>query len=154
MAAMLDLYSTFARAWPQTMRPLSSALVLSGTGYRAPSLCTLGAQRRPTLVGLDPLRASSISPVFRSNHAAAVVGIGLEWNRIPSPKLVHPGCTATTNLSRPRPPSCKQHLADLGLRAVEKVRFARGTARKSPRCAAEHRVIDWASRSPFRGSSK
>ena len=42
----------------------------------------------------------------------------------------------------------------MGLRAVEKVRFARGTARKSPWCAVEHRVIDWASRSPSRGSSK
>src|SRR6266852_3012128 len=43
---------------------------------------------------------------------------------------------------------------EMGLRAVEKVRFARGTARTSPRCAVEHRVIDWASRSPFGGSSK
>jgi transposase len=33
----------------------------------------------------------------------------------------------------------------MGLRADEKVRFARRTARKSPWCAAEHRVIDWAS---------
>ena len=32
------------------MRPLSSALVLSGTGYRAPSLCNLVAQRRPTAI--------------------------------------------------------------------------------------------------------
>jgi hypothetical protein len=39
----------------------------------------------------------------------------------------------------------------MGLRAVEKVQFARGTARKSPRCAVEHRVIDWASRSTSRG---
>ena len=35
----------------------------------------------------------------------------------------------------------------MGLRAAEKVRFARGTARTSPWCAVEHRVIDWASRS-------
>jgi hypothetical protein len=35
----------------------------------------------------------------------------------------------------------------MGLRAVEKVRFARGTTRKSPWCAVDHRVIDWASRS-------
>ena len=42
----------------------------------------------------------------------------------------------------------------MGLRAGEKVRFARGTARKSPWCAVEHRVIDWVSRSPSRGSSK
>jgi transposase len=35
----------------------------------------------------------------------------------------------------------------MGLRAAEKVRFARGTARKSPWCGVEHRVIDWASRS-------
>ena len=42
----------------------------------------------------------------------------------------------------------------MGLRAVEKVRFARGTARKSPWCAVEHRVIDWASRSSSRRSSK
>ena len=33
----------------------------------------------------------------------------------------------------------------MGLRADEKVRFARRTARKSRWCAAEHRVIDWAS---------
>jgi transposase len=39
----------------------------------------------------------------------------------------------------------------MGLRAVEKNRFARGTARTSPRCAVEHRVIDWVSRSHSRG---
>ena len=37
----------------------------------------------------------------------------------------------------------------MGLRANEKVRFARGTARKSRWCAVEHRVIDWVSRSSF-----
>ena len=42
----------------------------------------------------------------------------------------------------------------MGLRAVEKVRFARGTARTSRWCEVKHRVIDWASRSPLRGSSK
>jgi transposase len=36
----------------------------------------------------------------------------------------------------------------------EKVRFARGTARTSPWCAVKHRVIDRASRSSSRGSSK
>jgi|ERR1017187_110222 hypothetical protein len=46
MTTMLDLYSTFIRTWLQPMRPLSSALVLSGTGYRAPSLCNPVAQRR------------------------------------------------------------------------------------------------------------
>src|SRR6516225_857875 len=35
----------------------------------------------------------------------------------------------------------------MGLRAGETVRFARGTARKSPWCAVVHREIDWASRS-------
>ena len=35
------------------------------------------------------------------------------------------------------------------LRAVDKVRFARGTTRNRRWCAVEHRVIDWASRSPF-----
>jgi transposase len=39
-------------------------------------------------------------------------------------------------------------------RAVEQVRFARGTTRKSRWCAVEHRVIDWGSRSPSPGSSK
>ena|ERR1700683_4035254 len=38
----------------------------------------------------------------------------------------------------------------VGLRAAEEVRFARGTARKSPWCAVEHRGIDWASRSSCR----
>ena len=42
----------------------------------------------------------------------------------------------------------------MGLSAVEQVRFARGTARKSPWCAVEHREIDWASRSSSRRSSK
>ena len=37
----------------------------------------------------------------------------------------------------------------MGLRASEKVRFARGHARNRPRCAVEHRVIDWAARSFF-----
>jgi len=42
----------------------------------------------------------------------------------------------------------------MGLRAVEQVRFARGTTRISPWCAVEHRLIDWVSRSPSRGSLK
>ena len=41
----------------------------------------------------------------------------------------------------------------MGLRAVEKVRFARGKARIRRWCAVEHREIDWVSRSPSRGSS-
>jgi len=41
----------------------------------------------------------------------------------------------------------------MGLRAVEKVRFARGKARIRRWCEVEHRVIDWVSRSPSRGSS-
>jgi hypothetical protein len=48
MTAMLDLDSTFTRAWLPSMRPL-------------------------------------------------FVGIGLERNRVPSPRFVHPGCTATTS---------------------------------------------------------
>jgi hypothetical protein len=39
----------------------------------------------------------------------------------------------------------------VGLRASEKVRFARGPARTRPWCAVQHRVIDWAARSPFAG---
>src|SRR5215472_10876349 len=42
----------------------------------------------------------------------------------------------------------------MGLRAGETVRFARGTARKSPWCAVEHREIDWASRSSCREESE
>jgi hypothetical protein len=42
----------------------------------------------------------------------------------------------------------------MGLRAGEKVRFARGTTWTSPWCEVKHRVIDWVSRSPSRGSSK
>ena len=30
---------------------------------------------------------------------------------------------------------------------MDRVRFARGAARKSPWCAVEHRVIEWAPRS-------
>jgi hypothetical protein len=39
----------------------------------------------------------------------------------------------------------------MGLRAVEKVRFARGTTRKSLWCEVQHRVMDWVSRSLFAG---
>jgi hypothetical protein len=42
----------------------------------------------------------------------------------------------------------------MGLRADEKVRFERGTTRKSRWCAIDDRAIDWGSRSPFAGSSK
>jgi hypothetical protein len=42
----------------------------------------------------------------------------------------------------------------MGLRAVEEDRFARGTARTSRWCAVEHRVIDWAPRSPSGGRSE
>ena len=42
----------------------------------------------------------------------------------------------------------------MGLWAAHEVQFARGTARKSRWCAVQHRVIDWASRSPSPGSSK
>src|ERR1035437_2914399 len=41
----------------------------------------------------------------------------------------------------------------MGLRAVEKVRFARGKARTSRWCEVKHRPIEWVSRSPSRGSS-
>jgi hypothetical protein len=41
----------------------------------------------------------------------------------------------------------------MGLRAAEKVRFARATTCTSPWCLVEHRAIDWVSRSPSRGSS-
>ena len=37
----------------------------------------------------------------------------------------------------------------MGLRASEKVQFARGPARNRRWCAVEHRVIDWAARSSF-----
>ena len=40
------------------------------------------------------------------------------------------------------------------LRAGETVRFARGTARKSPWCALEHRVIDCGVPLPFTGESE
>src|SRR5262245_59155574 len=42
---------------------------------------------------------------------------------------------------------------ETGLRAVEKVRSARGPARNRRWCSTEHRVIDWAARSPSPGSS-
>jgi hypothetical protein len=41
----------------------------------------------------------------------------------------------------------------MGLGAVEKVRFARGTTWKSPWCAVEHRAIDWVSAPLLGGSS-
>ena len=45
--------------------------------------------------------------------------------------------------------SCTEAVPELmESRTVEKIRFARGKARKSPWCEAEHRVIDWVSRSP------
>jgi hypothetical protein len=39
----------------------------------------------------------NLYPSVAPTHAAVVVGIGLEWNRVPSPRFVHPGCTATTS---------------------------------------------------------
>jgi hypothetical protein len=36
-------------------------------------------------------------PTVASTNAAVIAGIGFEWNRVPSPKFVHPGCTVTTN---------------------------------------------------------
>jgi len=39
----------------------------------------------------------------------------------------------------------------MGLRASQEVRFARGPTRNRRWCAVEHRVIDWAARSSFRG---
>ena len=57
--------------------------------------------------------------------------------------------------SRHGPPTGGSSVLDdapgMGLRAVEQVRFARGTARTSRWCAVEHREIDWASRSSSRG---
>ena len=42
----------------------------------------------------------------------------------------------------------------MGLRAAEKVRFARGTTRISRWCEVEHRAIEWVSRFSSQGSSK
>ena len=42
----------------------------------------------------------------------------------------------------------------MGLPAVEQVRFARGTARKSQWCSVEHYHLDWASRRSSPRSSK
>ncbi len=42
----------------------------------------------------------------------------------------------------------------MGLRAVKKVRFARGPARTRSWCAVEHRAMDWAARSSLGRSSK
>ena len=39
----------------------------------------------------------NLYPSVAPTHAAVVVGIGLEWNSVLSPKFVQPGCTATTN---------------------------------------------------------
>jgi hypothetical protein len=39
----------------------------------------------------------NLCPRVAPTHAAVVVGIGLEWNRIASSKFVQPGCTVTTN---------------------------------------------------------
>jgi hypothetical protein len=39
----------------------------------------------------------------------------------------------------------------MGLRAGEKVRFARGTTWISPWCEVQHRVIDWGIPLPFIG---
>jgi len=37
----------------------------------------------------------NLYPSVAPTHAAVVVDIGLEWNRVPSPKFVQPGCTVT-----------------------------------------------------------
>jgi hypothetical protein len=33
-------------------------------------------------------------------NAAVIAGIGFEWNRVPSPKFVHPCCTVTSLCTR------------------------------------------------------
>ena len=71
-----------------------------------------------------------------------------------------PGHAARTENRKGRhgPQTSRSSVLDVAqgmeLRTVEQVRFARGTTRKSPWCAVDHRVIDWVSRSPSRGSSK
>jgi hypothetical protein len=39
----------------------------------------------------------NLCPTVASPNAAVIAGIGFEWNRVPSPKFVHPGCTVTTS---------------------------------------------------------
>ncbi len=53
--------------------------------------CTLGCYARFVF---------NLCPSVAPTNAAAVVGIGLEWNSAPSPKFVQPGCTATVTTNR------------------------------------------------------
>jgi hypothetical protein len=39
----------------------------------------------------------SLCPSVGLTNAAVIIGIGLVWNSVLSPKFVQPGCTATTN---------------------------------------------------------
>jgi len=39
-------------------------------------------------------------PESNSNPCGRVAGIGLEWNSVPSPKLVQPGCTVISLCNR------------------------------------------------------
>ena len=72
-------------------------------------------------------------------------------------QVLPPGYAARTKDCQGRhgPQTSRSSVLDVAqgmeLRAVEKVRFARGTTRKSRWCAVDHRVIDWVSRSPFAG---
>jgi hypothetical protein len=44
-----------------------------------------------------PPSVFGLCPSLTATDATFIAGIGLEWNRAPSPKFVQPGCTATTN---------------------------------------------------------
>ena len=81
------------------------------------------------------------------------LSVGIFWPT--EPGSGHPSdrlCAGSPRSSARRahaPRACSASVAQaVGLRAAHKVRFARGTARKSRWCEVEHRAIDCASRSP------
>src|SRR6516165_11558415 len=104
-------------------------------------------------VGLQSLSTDDLVSVLRELHSFSTLP------RVGSDRL------AGADYSLWTPDGCFVHRDDLrtvshgrtlpgmGLSAVDQVRFARRTARKSPWCAVEHRDIEWASCSSSARSS-
>jgi transposase len=123
-------------------------------------LCGLGSvrrvQRRPATTGTYQ-QARQLSAALPAGGSGS--GHGPHRPRLAPPvSALGPASRTTDRQDRHGPETRGSSVLDvaqgMGLRAVEKVRFARGTARKSPGCVSDHRRNDWASRSPSQGSSK
>src|SRR6266550_4189645 len=115
-------------------------------------VCTAAAESNAAHQQARQLSAALPAGGGGTNHRAM-------RSRLASPVSAPGDATGTTDRQgRDGPQASRSTLLDvaqgMGLRTVEKARFVRGRARKSPGCAIDHRRNDWASRSAAQGSSK